>query len=340
MLERPSLTDAQITQVLSERYRLNIAKITFLPIGYDMQSSVFKVETDTNANYFLKAKTSDFNPICAAIPHFLFTNGLTAVVAPITTTSGGSWTSCAAFTIMLYPFIEGNSGMVQGMTLPLWAKFGQVLRRLHQTELPKILAAQLPREHFQPSAAATMREVNHMLDTLAEVLSEVQHSVAAFWRAQVDKIDRIMQLAEDQGDSLRTSPPPYVLCHADCHTANLLIDTEGQLHVVDWDQPILAPRERDLMFVIGNSIDGVAVGPEAEAAFRLGYGNAQVNAQAVAYYRCEWAIQDLGDFAWRIFLLPDIGEQTLHDAVRGLKSMFEPGNVIELALKSANPPQS
>lgn len=41
----------------------------------------------------------------------------------------------------------------------------------------------------------------------------------------------------------------FVLCHADFHDANLLIDPTGRLFIVDWDEIILAPKERDLVFV-------------------------------------------------------------------------------------------
>ena len=44
---------------------------------------------------------------------------------------------------------------------------------------------------------------------------------------------------------------PLVLCHADLHAWNVLLDTDRQLWLVDWDETILAPKERDLMFVVG-----------------------------------------------------------------------------------------
>jgi spectinomycin phosphotransferase len=53
-----------------------------------------------------------------------------------------------------------------------------------------------------------------------------------------------------------------VLCHADLHTWNVLVDGDGRLWLVDWDEAILAPRERDLMFLVGGIVD-LAQAPEA-----------------------------------------------------------------------------
>ena len=44
------------------------------------------------------------------------------------------------------------------------------------------------------------------------------------------------------------------MCHKDIHGGNILIRTDGQppvLYILDWDDPILAPKERDLMFIGG-----------------------------------------------------------------------------------------
>ena len=48
-------------------------------------------------------------------------------------------------------------------------------------------------------------------------------------------------------------PTLFVLCHSDIHGGNILIADTGELYVVDWDDPILAPKERDLMFIGGGS---------------------------------------------------------------------------------------
>src|SRR5918994_900649 len=107
--------------------------------------------------------------------------------------------------------------------------------------------------------------------------------------ALADRADRL-------GGELAAAPAPQVLCHADLHTWNVLVEDAGRLWIADWDEAVLAPRERDLTFVVGGGIGHGLVGPSEEASFLEGYGQVtagQVTADPalLAYYRCAWAVQ-------------------------------------------------
>ena len=108
------------------------------------------------------------------------------------------------------------------------------------------------------------------------------------------------------GARLEDQPPAFVLCHADIHPANIIIDSAGALHIVDWDEALLAPKERDLMFFIddGRSAD-------TTDAFLAGYGDHTVDPLALAYYKYDWVIQELGDYGERVFLADDLSDVTI-----------------------------
>jgi spectinomycin phosphotransferase len=121
-----------------------------------------------------------------------------------------------------------------------------------------------------------------------------------------------------------------VICHADIHAWNVLVTSEGDIVIVDWDSVMLAPRERDLMFV-----DGVAGGHAADPiAFFQGYGDVELDPVVLAYYRIEWAVQDLAEFAARVFLDPDAGDDTKAESVETIVTMFAPGNEIEAVTRA------
>jgi spectinomycin phosphotransferase len=98
---------------------------------------------------------------------------------------------------------------------------------------------------------------------------------------------------------------------------------------VDWDETILAPKERDLMFVIGGIGRGL-VSPQETASFLEGYGEAAIDQRALLYYRYAWAAQDMGAYAEEAFS-PHLGEPARRDAARGFMSLFEPGNIVAIA---------
>jgi spectinomycin phosphotransferase len=124
--------------------------------------------------------------------------------------------------------------------------------------------------------------------------------------------------------------PALVLCHTDYHRANILLDAQGQIHVVDWDTPLLAPKERDLMFIAG---DGAAQERYIQLFFE-GYGPAEIDAVGIAYYRYEWVVQEFNDYAARIILSPDLSDNSRQDALRQFQQLFDPGDVVDLAYQS------
>jgi spectinomycin phosphotransferase len=151
--------------------------------------------------------------------------------------------------------------------------------------------------------------------------------LAGIWAQKEALIAQIVERSERLGAELRKIRLPEVLCHADIHTANLMIDEYGELHVVDWDQPIWAPKERDLVFVLGE-------GSQQEGLFFDGYGTCEINQVALAYYRFEWVVQELGDYGERVFFLADLGDKTKAEAVRLFEALFSAGDVVEQAQQS------
>ncbi|MEZ4836015.1 MAG: phosphotransferase [Caldilineaceae bacterium] len=91
--------------------------------------------------------------------------------------------------------------------------------------------------------------------------------------------------AQPRSDASPQRNLPHVLCHTDIHTANVLVDPGGDLHIVDWDQPLFAPKERDLMFFVQNG-PGEPVEPSVRHFFH-GYGDTVIDWTALAYYRYE-----------------------------------------------------
>ena len=73
-------------------------------------------------------------------------------------------------------------------------------------------------------------------------------------------IDQVYRIAIETGDAVFL---PAGRLHA-IGAGNLLIDAKGSLYIVDWDHPIMAPKERDLMFV-GGGVGSAWYRPQEEA---------------------------------------------------------------------------
>ena len=139
----------------------------------------------------------------------------------------------------------------------------------------------------------------------------------------------VIIFTSDHGEMLQDKSPDFAVCHADIHLANVLVDAKDKLHVVDWDQPILAPRERDLMFV---TVGGFMTDLRDERSFFRGYGETEIDPVVMAYYRYERAMQDLAEFADDVFL-GDRSDATRQDSINRFMAQFSPGGLVEAAQK-------
>jgi spectinomycin phosphotransferase len=154
------------------------------------------------------------------------------------------------------------------------------------------------------------------------------------WRAHRDEILELARQATARGVALRRRALPAVLCHADMHTGNLIVDPEERVWVIDWDEVVIAPRHSDLMFVVGGGISTQLVSPNATERFLEGYGEVDIDLEALAYYRHAWAVQDVGGYAWRVLLDGAATDTQRVDAAQILVGLFRPGEIVDLAARS------
>jgi spectinomycin phosphotransferase len=329
MLEPPLISTEKIISSLHDSFDIKISKLEFLPIGNDSNSWVYKVHADKS--YFLKAKRLPVYKPSLTVPHYLKEQGLHQVVAPVPSKTQALYQNLDGFALILYPFIDGDNGMRLGLTDKQWLEYGVFLKNLHAIKLPKELAKILQRETFVPHPERLeITKQFHATVLERNPTNSIEKELIDFWQSKYEEIGKIITRTEDLGRILQKETLEFVLCHADIHTANLLLDKTGNLFVVDWDQPILAPKERDLMF-IGASIASSSVDAQ-KALFYRGYGRTDTNLLALAYYYYEWAIQEFGDYTWRVFL-SNAGEETKRQAVHWFRAQFEPDNVIASAYK-------
>jgi spectinomycin phosphotransferase len=112
-----------------------------------------------------------------------------------------------------------------------------------------------------------------------------------------------------------------------------LIGAGGGFYIVDWDAPILAPKERDLMYAGGGLMGGWYSPREEEDLFYQGYGPTAINAEALAYYRYERIIQDIAIYCEQIFGMRG-GTKDREQSLRYLTSNFLPNSTIEIARRA------
>jgi spectinomycin phosphotransferase len=327
MLEKPDIPDDIIISRFQEEYGIRVAKLTFLPLGADSRTAVYLVISDNGKAYFLKLRKK-FREAIVLVPLFLRENGIQEILIPLETRSRQRWADCGEYKLILYPFIEGRNGFERDLTDQHRQILGAAFKGIHTAQVPQELKELIRKETFSSEWRDDMRlfqakvENKNSSDSTAAKLAE-------FIKSRQGEISRLIGRAEQLALQLQGQSANLVLCHSDIHGGNILISNTGELYIVDWDDPILAPRERDLMF-IGGGIDELWKSERETARFYKGYGKTEIDLAALAYYRYERVIEDLVVICEQV-LLTDEGGADRERSLGWFTSNFEPGQTIQIA---------
>ncbi|MCU0490442.1 MAG: phosphotransferase [Chloroflexaceae bacterium] len=333
MREPPPIADASIAAAVQTHYGLALNGLAFLPLGNDSSSYVYRAEAGDGRNYLLKLRANGgFSLVSLLVPRFLHERGVPHMVAPLPTAGQALWVPLGEYALSLLPWVEGRTAAASGLSAQQWHELGATTRQMHECVPSPELQRLLRQETFIPSRRHVLNQLEPLF-AKDEPADPVQHTLGQFWRAHQAEIHTVIERADQLGAQLRGEGLPLVLCHADLHSWNVLLDTAGQCWIVDWDETLLAPKERDLMFVVGGIGHGL-VQPHETTSFLAGYGEAAINQRALRYYRYAWAVQDMGAYAEEALFMPDRSEEARHDAVRGFADLFAPGNIVDIARES------
>ncbi len=300
MREQLKIPEEQLQACLRNEYGLDPARLEFLPRGKDYSAGLYRVLTGAGADYLVKVTSRPLYEPTFLVPRYLMEQGITAVVAPIPAKSRALWTKLADWTVIVYPFIEGDTSLT-GMTNEQWQQVGSIFQQIHHVQLAPGGLPSLKSETFNPTVYA---EWIHTFETehldSAPGQSPAGQALRAAWRVHQPTIHAGVLSLEKLGEVLRASSHRYVICHADLHGANLIRDRNGHVFVIDWDEVMLAPKERDFIFIRD---------PHAKA-FWTGYGQRDIDWTALTYFCWERVVQDLTYNAENVCLRDDLAEQT------------------------------
>ncbi|MGG4169141.1 phosphotransferase [Rossellomorea vietnamensis] len=331
MLTQPEFNQEKIIGALKEYFNIDAKEVTFLPIGHDPKAAVYRVAGWSGEVYFLKMIHGSFDDTGIRIVHFLSTQGIDAVIPPIQTSSHELAVHHEGYHCILSPFVDGRTGFESPLSEQQSILFGQILKSIHSAGIPHDLQVQLRQEDFSGPWCGKVRELDREMhsdlprDKVAEALID-------FWKRKRGDILNLVERTEELGQRLKEHDKSgFVLCHGDIHPGNVMIDEDSKLFIVDWDDPVMAPVERDLMF------PGVGLGlcfkderPEHIDLFYKGYGEVKVDPVLLAYYRNERVVADIASYGMQ--LLDEEGNvEDRENGLRLLMGQFEVGYEVEVA---------
>ena len=295
MLIEPVVDRDSLIAAVQQYYGRTVTSLEFVPVGWSTIG--YKLRAG-DSQYFLKL-WPDRRKAAGALDRLPYVQQLHAhglrVAYPLATKHNQLSVQLPFGVVALFPFLAGSSP-------PDWplcprsvlAEIGRTIGQLHAIPLD------LPfHEEF---AVRTREQLRPYFG--GEVLRPYEAELAK----ELDRLDELQQLA-------RLASGSFVVTHTDLIGNNILVDDEGQLSVLDWDDVRLAPPEYDLSMLLHGvqPVDGTPLSTVLEV-----YPPRPLRLELFAFFLLR---RGLDDFTARVVVLSE-RDRTPHeiaDAREGLE---------------------
>lgn len=294
MLEPPrDLTAEVVTRMLRDYWELPPTDVAYEAAGHGSHNWTATATTD--AKWFIKADrgTSTTRTAAYLTAANLRDNGLDFVHAAIPDRCGELRRRVGAWEMSVFPFINGRNPDFTNTTER--AQIAEVIGELHR-HLP------IPATALRWTAGVGQSELIHLLDL--ELDQPWTHGpyaarAQALVRDNLSGIRELLSLHHQLTDRLHQSDRPWVITHGEPHGGNTMIDNLGQVHLIDCDDLMLSPAERDLWLLlhIGHQRPLTVETQDILTAYHQADGPTKPRRYVIELMRADWHLMEISSYA-------------------------------------------
>ena len=284
----------QLIQLINLEYDLGIVSVVFLPRGEE--AFAYLATGADGRRHFVRmqesARTADLGIALRVAARLRADCALEEVVAAYRNRRGSYTSYLGRYTVVLFPYVEGVSAWERPLTDEQVERAAAMMARLHASL--RCFAGPMPlRATFANPFAAPIERVLEGCRRpvpLGKWQQRVRELVLAEERAIRAGLER-MRWMEEQ---LRALDLDWVMTHGDPNRANIIVAPDGGLHLIDWGEIAIGPRERDLFAFTGDHFRRfLRRYLDCDPAARL-------HVPVFAFYEWRWTMQEIADYTTRI----------------------------------------
>jgi len=220
---------------------INIKAITFIPLGEE--SFGWKIITEEQT-LFLKYCTQEriLNTL-PKINNLLLSLANSDFIVPPVLLDGKTELPFKDGYIYAYPFIEGEVYTIKNdeFNKELVDNLTNIMGEIHNVDINKL---DILRENFDYKFKEQYEKILQDIDN-GKIVPEVS-------RLDLEKLERVISNFDIKSQYYQQNCPRMVLSHGDITARNILLTKEGNLKLLDWDEAIIGPKEKDINFLYDN----------------------------------------------------------------------------------------
>ena len=266
--------------------------------GADALARVYRAlaldRSERSAEYAVKVGVGP-ERVGFAVAAALAQRGIAGINSPLRTRTGETTVRDADVWITVQPWLIGESLDADAVPSSTWTALGRLLAEVHRCPLDALPTDLRTERYDHRRVTADFRRTNATMrrapaDGLA---AELAHA----WSQAIPDGDSLPALVDRLAPMAAAGAGPVVLCHADPHLGNVIVGPDREPWLIDWDDAVVAPVERDLLFHLGGWGSLGATDVTQQAAFVDGYGPMQPDPVRLRYFRAVRLMEDLADWA-------------------------------------------
>lgn len=296
--EPRELDRGDLTKLLAQAWGLTDVELEYLPVGFgshhwratDGRGDLrFVTGDDLEAGF---QQGPDADSAFAALERAYRTAvalrsaaELEFVVAPLPARDGAVLRRLGQrFAVSVLPFVDGAAGEFRSYEPVERRQMGRLLGRLHAAtaRLPDGLSRT---EDFALASRAALLDALRDLDR-PWASGPFAERARQLLRGSADHVERLLAEYDRLVAQVAPTASAWVVTHGEPHGANVIRDLRGDALLVDWDTTLLAPRERDLRFVLDDDLTGWE-------EYREQAGAVSLDGAALRLYRLGWDLADI-----------------------------------------------
>ena len=285
---RPTPADAR--HWITADFAMQVTAIEEVTGGTDVSAVVWRFVDDTGDAWAAKWTTRTTTTGTRLVGS-MADAGLDRAPSAVPTADGRRRSRRGGGRLAVTRWTDGEDAATVGLDLAGWHAYGELLADVHAHAFPLPPRRQGARRGIRRRRQryrAAIRTLDARPARDAREARDARDDVLALWH---DARPRIALL--QQGTTLASAAPgERVPCHGDPHLGNVLVEPDGGLRLVDWDEAVVAPRELDL-HLVEFSVLFAPASPDELAAFRAGYGPVDLDEHRLVRYACVRALEDL-----------------------------------------------
>ncbi|WP_406832673.1 phosphotransferase [Pedococcus sp. KACC 23699] len=337
----PSAGFPTLAARIAAGFGVDVALVEAVDHGADPRADLVHVVATDGREY--AAKSSIGPQPGLAVAALLARHRVPGVPGPVPARDGGLTAGADGdrTRLSLVPWVRGRRVLDTGMAPGEWMRLGALLGRVHTTSTNGSELSAVPVETHDPTAVVEQAQalgvvVEHAVR--ASVDDPVAVEAAALWEAHGPRLLAVADRAAQLASSCAWAEASFVLCHGDPHHGNLLVDESGEVHLIDWDDAVVAPRESDLMFVVGGVFSHSPITDDQVRWFFDGYapltgiGLDHLDHDLLTYLRSVRALVDVLDLLAAALAVSDHPPGDRREALHYARGTLGPNGLVDLAL--------